>query len=305
MSTTFEYLLQDWDRLIEEYPVEGVAISNDPTEALSASERQAIADAYEKDRTAGYARAAEAYSRLLHRRKAAAAEQADTLAHELGQWELRHADRREPLQDAAKRDAERFGQNLEVLHEYMGFRYDDLAQVTGISRSTVYKIARDRSTPTLSSVLQVATSFGLHVSVLLAGPEELTAWDRALGTVPLPLDLEERKLEATTEAMERRLRGDEGGEDDELYAPGPWLTDVEEAAREVARRCPSPGGVFGAVIGRHHGGEKGAYVGGYMGHRLRGAAEREDLEGFRFPGRYVEAQLKKKLNEAYWGGPAE
>jgi hypothetical protein len=119
----------------------------------------------------------------------------------------------------------------------------------------------------------------------------------------LPSEVKEKNLKCTTEPMGRLLRGEPSGEAEtlgEASGPSEWLGRVERAARKIAPYCPSPGGAIGAVIGRHHGGMKGVGVAAAFAHGLRSAAQEPDLEGFRYPGPFVDHCLQLKLRDRYW-----
>ena len=79
------------------------------------------------------------------------------------------------------------------------------------------------------------------------------------------------------------------------------MRGIERAIKEIAPYCPSPGGALGAVIGPHHGGMKGAGIAAVVVHAHRSAVEKPDLEGFRYPGSFVEYNLRLKLRDRYWG----
>lgn len=174
----------------------------------------------------------------------------------------------------------------------MGLTYDELTDLTAISRSTVYKITTEYSKPTLKSIFQTTIAFGLHSSVLLSDYRSLQGWNEIITADPYPSVFDET-LENTTERMNRTLRKEE----DEDFDPALWLSKVEEAAQEMASYYPTPGGILGAVICRHHGGEKGAYLASRFGHEKRNEACRENLGGFTFPGRFVEQRLKQKTSQ--------
>ncbi len=153
------------------------------------------------------------------------------------------------------------------------------------------------------AVFQVAVSLGVHPSVLLAGYPELESLGDTADLRALPSEIKEESLQRTTGPMGKLLRAEvpTGAEAAvETEGPAEWLRRAERAARTLAPYCPSPGGAIGAVIGRHHGGMKGAGIAAALAHGLRSATEEPDLEGFRYPGPFVEQCLRSKLRDRHW-----
>lgn len=286
-----ETLPEDWNTILEKYDAPGVAISDDPFEELPDDVLADLNEAYQEDPAAGAQRAIEAYRALLKRRRQAIGAAVEEISLDSGRVEMNMADRRKPpLREAATDDSEIFGRNLQLIAEYMNLTYDELTDLTGISRSTVYKIATEYSRPTLKSVLQASVAFGLHVSVLLADFQTIEGWEKAGVGGPCPHSFDE-DLEETFDQMNEMLLEEESPN----FDPAGWLTDVEDAASEMARYCDSPGGILGAVIGRHHGGERGAYLASSVGHKMQAASGAREVGGFEFPGRFVRMRLKQKL----------
>jgi transcriptional regulator with XRE-family HTH domain len=297
MPNPSSQLVADWQDLLQMYDVAG--IDTDPAEELSPEELRQVNRVYEQGRAAGRERALDAFRTLLKGRIDRLEETAEEVAEHSTRAELENAEARKgPLQRVATEKAEVFGENLDLVYQYLRMTYDELSSVTGISRSTLHTFIRERPAASLGSVYQVAVSLGLHPSVLLAGYQELESFESVADLRALPSEVKEESLGRTTEEMGRLLREDPAGETGD---PAEWLSRAERAARKLAPYCPSPGGALGAVIGRHHGGMKGASVAAVVAHAHRSAVEQPDLEGFRYPGPFVEYSLRSKLRNRYWG----
>lgn len=294
-------LVADWQDLIQMYDVAG--IDTDPAEELSPDELRQVSRAYEKSGAAGRERALDAFRNLLKSRIGRLEETVGEVAKRSTQAELENAEARKgPLQRVSAEEAEVFGENLDLVYQYLEITYDELSSVTGISRSTLHTFIRERPAASLGSVYQVAISLGLHPTVLLAGYPELESWKEIADLKALPSEVKDERLKQTTGPMGRLLRGsseeDSSGEE---ANPSEWLSRANRAARTLAPYCPSPGGALGAVIGRHHGGMKGAGIAAVVAHAHRSSVEKPDLEGFRYPGPFVEHNLRFKLRDRYWG----
>ena len=295
-------LFDDWQDLVQRRSVPG--IGSDPEEELSTEEIEHVNRAYKQSGAAGRQRLLEAFRGLLQSRIDALEETAIEAAELSGRAELENAEERKgPLQAVGEEKAEVFGANLELVYQYLGMTYDELSAVTGISRSTLHTFIKERPAPSLGSVYQVAVSLGVHPTVLMAGYPELKSWGGMTDLRVLPSEVKEESLQPTTEPMWKLLNAEVPTEEDavvEKEGPAEWLLRVERAAEKIGPYCPSPGGAIGAVIGRHHGGMKGAGIAAALAHSLRSAIERENLEGFRYPGPFVEHCLRSKLQDQYW-----
>jgi len=302
MSNRLSQLSADWNDLIQMHDAPG--IGPDPSAELPSEEVEQVRRVYERSAAAGRQRLLEAFRGLLKDRIDALEETAEEAAELSGRAELENAEARKgPLQNAGAEKAAVFGKNLDLIYQYLGITYDELSAVTGISRSTLNTFIRERPAPSLGSVMQVSVSLGLHPTVLLAGYPELESWEGMVdlemaGLGALPSGVKEKSLENTSETMGRILHEDPPPEEGN---PADWLRRVEDAAKKIAPYCPSPGGALGAVIGRHYGGMKGAGIAAVVAHAHRSAVEKPDLEGFRYPGPFVEHNLRLKLRGGYWG----
>lgn len=295
MSTPSSPFLNDWQDLKTSHQIPDCEISDDPAEELPPETIESINEEYEQHVEIGTLRATDEFQKLLQSRREALEEKVEEIGWENGKLDLEELSdkRNDTLSNFGDEEAERFGWHLTILYEYMGISYDQLAQVTGISRSTVYKIMSRRNLPGLPSIIRISASLGLHKSLLLADFETVEIWNELL-RFPSGVGMSDIELERTTEEMQTMLFGEES---DEGFDPAQWLTEVEEAATEVSQHFSSPGGVLGGVIGRHHGGRKGAYICGYYGHKLRKAVRKpdSDSESLPFPSRFVKAVLRHKL----------
>jgi len=302
MPNPSSQLFADWQDLVQKHEVPG--INTDPAEELSAEEIRGVNRAYERSGAAGRQRLLEAFRGLLQTRIDTFKESASEAAKLSSRAELENAEQRKgPLQALGEEKAETFGANLDLVYNFLEVTYDELSAVTGISRSTLHTFIREKPAPSLGSVYQVAVSLGVHPTVLLAGYPELENWEGMIDLELLPSEVKEKNLKCTTEPMGRLLHGEPSDEAEtlgEASGPSEWLGRVERAARKIAPYCPSPGGAIGAVIGRHHGGMKGAGIAAASAHGLRSAAQEPDLEGFRYPGPFVEHCLQMKLRDRYW-----
>jgi transcriptional regulator with XRE-family HTH domain len=296
MPDSSSQLSPDWQDLIDTHDAPGVG--PDPSEELSSEEIEEVRRAYERSAAAGRQRLLEAFRALLQDRIDALEETAEKAAELSGRAELENAEARKgPLRAIGAERAAVFGKNLDHIYQYLGMTYDELSAVTGISRSTLHTFVRERPAPSLGSVMQVSVSLGLHPTVLLAGYPELKSWEQVADLTVLSSELREESLENTTETMDRMLHEDPPPEEGN---PADWLRRVEDAAKEIAPYCPSPGGALGAAVGRHHGGLKGAGIAAAVAHSHRSAIEEPNLEGFRYPGPFVEQCLRSKLRDRSW-----
>jgi transcriptional regulator with XRE-family HTH domain len=303
MPNPSSQLFADWQDLVQKHEVPG--IDTDPAEELSAEEIRGVNRAYERSGAAGRQRLLEAFRGHLQTRIDTFKKSASEAAKLSSRAELENAEQRKgPLQALGEEKAEMFGANLDLVYNFLEVTYDELSAVTGISRSTLHTFIREKPAPSLGSVYQVAVSLGVHPTVLLAGYPELKSWDGMVDQTALPSEIREKSLQRTTGPMGKLLRAEVPTEAEaavEKGGPAEWLSRAEWAARRIAPYCPSPGGAIGAVIGRHHGGMKGAGIAAALAHGLRSAAQEPNLEGFRYPGPFVEHCLQLKLRDRYWG----
>ncbi len=300
LTTDFE---EDWARLAERYSGEGIQIGESPDEELSGAQMDAIQEAYEVGRDAGQQKTREILKSILERRKENINETLDSLVGEFEDAELRNADeRKKPLSKEAGRKAQPLGRNIDLLKEYLSVTFQDLADVTGLSRSSLHKIARKGRVPKVTTLHQLAIGIGVPPVVLLADADSLRSLDRL---VDLPAGLDHRldggKLRPTTDEMNDILHGDpEKGEKD----PGDWLHDmvtttgeIAECFGEIERYRASNAAILSAVIGRHHGGRYGAFLAAHVAEQMRPEFEHEDLGGFSFPSSYLRGRIQKHMRE--------
>ncbi|MCS3675240.1 hypothetical protein [Salinibacter ruber] len=294
---------QDWTRLAKRYSQGGIQISEAPDEELSSGQVEAIQKAYELSRDAGEQKVREILKSILERRKESIDQTLDSLVGDFEDAELRNADeRKKPLSREAKRKARQLGDNVDILKEYLSVSYQDLADVTGLSRSSLHKIGRMDRIPRITALYHLEIGIGVPQRLLLAETETLRSLDRL---VELPHGLERRvgsdELKSTTDEMSEILYGDpEEGEKN----PGDWLSDMVTVTGEVVKyyqetkrsRAPDAA-ILSAVIGRHHGGRYGAFLAAHVAEQMRPEIEHEDLGGFSFPSSYLRGRIERHMRE--------
>ncbi|MCS4149266.1 helix-turn-helix domain-containing protein [Salinibacter ruber] len=294
---------RDWARLAMRHSGGGIQISKSPRKELSGAEAEAIYEAYEVSRDAGQQRTREILKSILERRKESIDETLDSLVGEFEDAELRNADKRKkPLAKEAGRKAQHLGKNIDLLKEYLSVSFQDLADVTGLSRSSLHKIARKGRVPKITTLHQLAIGIGVPPVVLLADADSLRSLDRL---VDLPAGLDHRldagKLKPTTDKMNDILHGDpKKGEKD----PGDWLHDMVTTTGEIAeyfgeieRYRASNAAILSAVIGRHHGGRYGAFLAAHVAEQMRPELEHGNLGGFSFPSAYLRGRIERHMRE--------
>lgn len=296
LGTEFE---RDWPVLAKRYSQGGIQISETPEEELSEGQAEAIKKAYESSRDAGQYKVREVIKSILERKKKSINQTLDSLVQDFEDAELRDAsERRKPLSREAKRKAKRLGTNVELLKQFLSVSYQDLADVTGLSRSSLHKIGRMGRIPRITALYHLEIGIGVPQMILLAETETLRSLDR-LADVPSGLQHKVDELESTTDEMGEILHGDpEKGEKD----PGDWLSEMLAVAEEVVRYYQevvksrvSNGAIMSAVIGRHYGGRYGAFLAAHVAEQMRPELERENLGGFSFPSSYLRGKIEKYL----------
>lgn len=294
-NTPMEIFEKDWAVLVREYSEEGIQISESPRQELSNSVLEAVQDAYESSRHAGAEKARELFKGVLEKRKESLDQSLGSLVKDSEQAELQNADqRKKPLSHEARRKASRLGLNIDLLVEYLSVSFDQLAAVTGLSRSSVYKMARKERVPKSATLYQLGIGIGVHPVVLSADIETLRGLDTFVNPTPLEATSNPDTLKMTTSKMDDALYGDPNDDKD----PGDWLTIVEEVTVNVVEYYESNGGVLGAVIGRHHGGNYGAFLAACVAHRMRREISHVDLGGFQFPSKFVWGRIKRRMRDA-------
>ena len=69
----------------------------------------------------------------------------------------------------SEQDAKLFGRNLCLVRRCRGLSQESLAQRTGLSRDTIYKIELGLRSPRLGTLLALADSLGVDAAELLQG----------------------------------------------------------------------------------------------------------------------------------------
>lgn len=297
-STPKEMLEEDWTAFAKEYSQRGVQISKSPDKELSNGQVESIHDAYRTSRDAGEQRVREVLKGILEGRKKSIDQSLDSLEKAFEDAELRNASqRKKPLSEEAGRKASQLGSNIDLLKEYLSVTFEDLAAVSGLSRSSLHKIARKGRIPKITTLYKLGIGLGVHPEILRAGTDTLRGLDQLADVSYLQSSTGPEKLEDTTGEMDDVLYGDP----DEGSDPGHWLTIVEDITVKIVEYYKSNGGILGAVIGRHHGGRYGAFLAAHAAHRMRKELTHEDLGGFRFPSQFIWGRIKRRLRE---GGAA-
>jgi transcriptional regulator with XRE-family HTH domain len=294
-SAPEEMLEKDWSALARKYSQAGIHISEFPGEELSGTQIDSIQEAYRSSRGAGEERVRKVLKGVLERRKKSIDQSLESLLNDLEDAEIQNADqRKKPLSEEANRNASRIGLNIDLLREYLSLTFEEMAAVTGLSRSSLNKITRQERMPKTTTLYQLGIGLGLAPVILLSGPKTLQGLDRIASPPALEASSKPNTLEITTDEMCDALYGNP----DEGKDPGYWLDEVQSVSVKVADHYQSHGGILGAVIGRHHGGRYGAFLTAYVAHRMRNELRYGDLDGFRFPSEFVWGRIEWRMREA-------
>jgi transcriptional regulator with XRE-family HTH domain len=311
-----QQLAGDWAHERAALEDKRLQVAQSPREALGADTVDRLITIYrEAGARVGRLRLSEAASALLERHIAALKSHANDLRKQSATMdEAQREARGQAIEQQAADMIDPIHYNLRLVRELLGLTDADFAQLSGLSRSSIYSLERGKTLPRATTIYQVALSAGVHPTVLMTGCGEIDAWGRILaGHGAIKSDL--AKLASSSTSPEHDASGeyesftstiDEMNQmfDDEHpdgWDPADWMTELEDAILEVARRgaLSSTPAAIGAAIGRQWAGLYGALVVAHMAHAHAPLIQFDNLGGFRVPGPFIERRIRYRLPEGY------
>lgn len=243
-------------------------LSGEPDEYLLDEEINAIFDSYETSRESGRQHLLRLIKEKLQDRAAAMQNEADTLRKSTMQYELESEERQKVLKLKAKeRSVDSVCINIEVVRQYMNINYQEMGNILGVSRSSVYKIHKEKRGTSIQTIMQFSIGLGIPAEIILVDDNQLISWGE---DVILP--------ESNDEWMARN--------------PEEWRKSMASVVESVGPQ--TTGGILSAAIGCHRGQKAGAKV-------LAEKADKEyhnikqEIENFLFPGKFVSHRAQNPL----------
>jgi len=290
MEATLE---KHWNDLRNRYSGSGITISKKIEDEVSKRKLSTLRSKYQQDKNAGLQALRDVVEDLLQKRQEHAAKLVEKLVNETADAELRNAgSRKVPLKEKAVDRAQALATNLDIVQEFCAVSYEEMAALTGISKSALYKMIKGISIPNVSTLHQVAIAVGVPIPILLFEFEDIKACEDLVGDRITDLKTGKLDLKSTADQMMAALEDDPDVKGD----PGTWMVELEEVANEVSKYYDHQGAILASAIGRHHGGVKGAWICARMAKDLAPTVTYDDLGGFVFPSEYLKRKIGMRLD---------